>query len=333
MRTNLENSNRERDDALAATAQAQSQRPLQGLSDTTESGQEEGQIDESRNDSLSDAERKTLEDRIVAAEAKAKEAEEKAASVEEQINETLKTRSEKMKNALNKRLAESRETQKASLEEEYKLKFEQEKQILLAELKTSQPSLVVPAAVALPSTPQKPDSSLAVNDAGTSTLTAQAQAQTTSGSQSIDWANISDSEARKFVATNSTAKSIMTDNIKKQAAIQTQKLKEEHEKAIADKLSEAKEKAEVSQAQAVSMIEKRMLLKANITDNRLKLFGAKWKVIETAAEETPLKPIKEVYEVAKDAKPPPNPPASAAAPLNTSSMFFFHYMHNFLLTH
>jgi nucleoprotein TPR len=337
MRSQLESSNSHRDDAIAAATQAQMQQTPQGPSYTTENGHEEGQIDESRQVNLSESERMVLEDRISAAESKAKEAEDRAARVEEQINETVKIRSEKMKAALNKKLTESKEAQKVALEAEYKLKFEQDKQIMLAELKT-QPSLTVDttpsgastnAPAPPPSTPgHKPASSSDAN------YTPTAPAQTPFRAE-LDFANISDSDARNFVSNNLTVKSIITSNVRTKLQAETQKLKEEQEKIMSDKLAEAHLKAEISQEQAVMLADKKWALKVNMGENRLKSAVAKWTVVENAAKETPQKPVVEVYEVAKIAKPVPAAPSatptSAPSAVSTSAGMLIFSMLYYLL--
>jgi nucleoprotein TPR len=293
LRQQLEKANSERDTAIADAAEARSKQTTGAPDHSTENGNEEGQIDETPKNGLSEEERRALEERIATAEAEAKEQEEKAAKIEEQMESTLKARSDKMKAALNKKLAETRETQKKELESEYQLKLEQEKQIWLAESKTANPtpSLTVstaqpkstedgtaappatPAAPATPSTPnQKP-----------------APANISSGS------NLTDAQVRELLSSNPTVKGILANNVKKKLEAETLKLKEGFDKQI----SEAKEKAEKDQKQAVVLAEKKSLLKLNMTDNRIKVATGKLDIVEAAARDTPQKAVSEVWEVAK----------------------------------
>ena len=130
IRTQLKKALFEREAAVREAAEALSQ-VAKGSGGSKENGHDEGQIDETTPNPVSDDECQALKDRVVVAEAKAAEAEQKAAEIESQIEASLKSRSDKMKATLNKKLAESRETQKATLEAEYKLKIEQERAIFL----------------------------------------------------------------------------------------------------------------------------------------------------------------------------------------------------------
>jgi nucleoprotein TPR len=137
---------------------------------------------------------------------------------------------------------------------------------------------------------------------------------------------LSDTQVRELLASNQTARSIFSANLKKRLETETQKLKdeqagkinaetqklkEEHEKVIAD----AQQKAETAQAQAVLMMEKKSSLRLNMAENRSKTAQAKLEVVEKAATETPEKPVGEVWEVAKVAKAPAAPPAAVAGML------------------
>jgi len=328
IRNQLEISNSERDSAIAAAANIQAPPSAQVSTAEVENTQEEGQIDETHHEALSSDERKALEDRVSLAESKAKEAEEKAAKIEEQIETTLKARSEKMKAQVNKRLAELRDTQKAALEDEYKLKLEKElekeKHIILAEVKSQNPPS---DSSVLLDIPQKTSED---------TATAEPSTPSQKTAPAIDWTAVTDAQCREFLSNNATAKSILMSNLKKKLEAETQKLRQEHERALSEKLAEAKQeqekiatdklaeaqqKAESSQAAAVSMVEKKFALKTNMAENRSKAAVAKFQVVETAAKETPQKPVIEVYEVAKLAKAPPPPPQQTTgmsySPLDT----------------
>ena len=45
-----------------------------------------------------------------------------------------------------------------------------------------------------------------------------------------------------------------------------------------------------------------------MAENRTKQANAKLEVVAKAAVDTPDKPVRDVWEIAKDAKPPPPPP-------------------------
>ena len=327
LREQLEKANSDRVTAVAEAAEARKQATAAPDS-IMHDNNEEGQIDESLKAAMSDDERKALEDRIVAAEAKAAEADRKAAEIEKAQETTLKQRSDKMKTTLNKILQDSKQTQKsqiqAELEDQYKLKLEQEKQIWLAENKvTPTPPAPTPAE-------QQPADTATVSTPATSTI----PSEQAGGSTNIDFshltddqirellsndptakrilATLSDLQVRDFIASNSVVRNIIASNIKKKLELETQKLKEhinkieaepqklkeEHEKVMAD----AHQKAESSQTQAVLMMEKKSSLQLNMAQNQSRAAKAKLEVVEKAAKETPEKPVGEVWEIAKDAK-------------------------------
>ncbi|CZR57122.1 related to nucleoprotein TPR [Phialocephala subalpina] len=298
LRAQLEKSNSDRDAALAEAAEAKANQQTTQVPDTSmQIGSEEGQINETPNAGLSDEERKALEERIAAAEAKAKEKEDKLAEVEATQEATLKARSDKMKTALNKKLQESRETQKSEIEAEYKLKLEQEKQIWLAEAKAAtttapngasadqaKPTLEVSQET--PATPVTPNP------------------KTPSGS-SVDILGMTDMQVRDLMSKHPTARTVIVENIRKQIA----KTNEQHATAIA----ELQQKAETSKTQAVAMETKKAALRININENKARTATGKLEVVEKAAQETPQRPVVEVWEEVKAYKPPP-PPAVAVAP-------------------
>lgn len=315
LKQQLDTANSERDSAIADAAEARSQQKPQPSDSSMDDGADEGQIDETPNNGLSEEERKAMEARIAAAEAMAKERDEKAREIEESMEATLKQRSDKMKAALNKKLGESKEALRVQLEADFKLKLEQEKQIWLAENKPVNSSAPLPTPSA-----HKTEETIAPVTPATPSKVAIS---------SGDGSNLSDDEVRHLLSTNPTIKSILAGNLKKLVEKETQKLKAEQDKIVAEKLSEAQKmaetkltdaqaKAEQTQAQAVLMAEKKSSLKLNMFDNRLKTATAKIGAVEKAAKETPEKPVGEVWEIAKDVKPPPPAPAPAA-PTSTST--------------
>ncbi|QSZ37055.1 hypothetical protein DSL72_009147 [Monilinia vaccinii-corymbosi] len=304
LRSQLETANSERDRAVADAAEARSQQRIQPSDTAMDDGAEEGQIDESQNSSISE-ERKALEARIAVAEAMAKERDEKAKEIEETMEATLKQRSDKMKAALNKKLGESKEAVRVQLEAEFKLKLEQEKQIWLAENKPADSSAPPPT----PSAPKTEEKTVPIIPATPIKVTLPTG----------DVIDLSDEQVRHLLATNPTVKSILANNLKKLLEKEALKLKAEQDKLVIEKLAElqkiadatlteAQTKAEHTQAQAVMMAEKKSSLKLNMLDNRIKIATAKIGVVEKAVKDTPEKPVVEVWEIAKDARPPPTAP-------------------------
>ncbi|EEY21760.1 conserved hypothetical protein [Verticillium alfalfae VaMs.102] len=242
---------------------------------------------------LSDEERKALEDKIVAAEAKASEYETKASeceakmkAIEESQNQTLKERSDKMKNALNDRLRQDRQ----KLEQEFQTRVDQEKIIWQAEHPAAAPSQEQPIA----STPVKKQEP----EPPSNTPTANAP--------------LSDGEVRKLLATNPTAKSIFTANLKK-------KLEEHSAKAETTLKAEYESKISTAREEGQALAQKKSALQINMRDNQVRAANAKLEVVSTAAANTPARPVGEVWEEAKVAKPAPAPaaqPTPARAPAN-----------------
>ncbi|TRX91646.1 hypothetical protein FHL15_007428 [Xylaria flabelliformis] len=240
---------------------------------------------------LSDDERKQLEEQIASSETRAAEWEAKAKELEQNQDNIVKHRSDKMKEALNKRLSEfkaSMESERAQLQQDkekleadFKLRMEQERKIWETEQATSE--------IKVPSTPQqpKPEAPVAVPNTPIADLN-----------------NLGDQEIRELVSKNATVRSIVQNNIKSKLAIEAKKIKEEHEASIKaeweQKLAQAKESA-------TQLVTSKMNLKLNMTENRARMANAKIEVVQTAAKDTPQRPVGEVWQIAKDAKPPPAP--------------------------
>ena len=326
LREQLEKSNSERDSAIAEAAEAKSKQTAATSDAAMQNGAEEGQIDETPvATGLSDEERKKLEDRISAAEAKMKEAEEKAAKMEEDMDNTVRVRSDRMKSALNKKLVESREAQKTELEAEYNLKLEQEKQIWLAENKAAQP----------PSTPMKAaaEAPKPANEAPPATpATPATPNQKPEGLEQI-LSNLPEAEVRDFISKNPTAQSIIKHNIKNLVTKEAQKSKDEHLKETqklidehAKALVEASHKAEAAKTNAVFMESRKSALKINMSENKARTATGKLEVVEQAVQETPQKPVVEVWEDVKAWKLPPAPAAPAvSAPAATPGTYSLTY--------
>ncbi|KIW73688.1 hypothetical protein PV04_01786 [Phialophora macrospora] len=77
---------------------------------------------------------------------------------------------------------------------------------------------------------------------------------------------------------------------------------------------ESAKKIEEQVKNAEQLAEKRSAVKLNMSQSRLAVASAKLEVVKKAAEETPQKPVGEVWEVAKNAKPPAAPKPAVPAP-------------------
>jgi nucleoprotein TPR len=254
---------------------------------------------ESTGATLSEDERAALQAKMAEAEAKATEAENKAKHLEENMDAIVKQRSEKMKDILNKKLKDSRDAiekeaqdAKNKLQEDFKLRLEQERAIWQAE-NTGATQNGAP-----PSTPAKDSSA---------TQAPPTPTMSTPGGTAIDLANLTDVQTRELLSTNPTVKSIVANNIKKRIDAETKKVREEVEGRIK---SEYEQKINTAKEQATALQEKKSALRINMLDRQVKTGLAKLGVVETAANETPQRPVVEVWSIAKDAKPAPPPPAA-----------------------
>ncbi|KAI1823776.1 hypothetical protein F4861DRAFT_301641 [Xylaria intraflava] len=242
---------------------------------------------------LSHDERKALEDRITTSEARAAEWEAKAKEVEQNQDTIVKHRSDKMKETLNKRLTEFRESERAQsqrerekLEADFEVRLKEARKAWEAEHAGGQ------GETAVPNTPQQPKPQLP---------------GATPSTPVPDLNSLGDQEVRELVSKNATVRSIVQNNIKSKLAAEAKKIKEEHEIAVK---AEWEQKLTQAKDSATQLVTSKMNLKLNMTENRARMANAKIEVVETAAKETPQRPVGEVWEIAKVAKPLPVPKQS-----------------------
>jgi nucleoprotein TPR len=181
--------------------------------------------------------------------------------------------------------------------EQVNLRMEQERKIWEAEQKSALPTDIKTPATPTQATPGTP--------AGPPPTTS-----------SLD--NISDEEARRFVANNVTVKGIITANVKSKVEQATKKLKEECEQNHVPK-SEVEQKLTQAKESAAKMASAKAHVQINMAQNNAKNTQAKIAVVETAAKETPQKPVSEVWEIAKTARPPPAQPKQLAPATATNA--------------
>ncbi|KAL8702999.1 MAG: hypothetical protein Q9201_003815 [Fulgogasparrea decipioides] len=131
-----------------------------------------------------------------------------------------------------------------------------------------------------------------------------------------------DAEARALVASNATVKSIVKNNISQKV----HEAKMEHAKELATKLEEAQRNANTARDQAVLMEEKKNSVRVSMQEKRAKAAQFRLDIVAKAANDTPSRPVVEVWEMAKDAKPPSSTTApssnlsSVPAPVRSSSI-------------
>ncbi|QPH10575.1 hypothetical protein C2857_001955 [Epichloe festucae Fl1] len=235
---------------------------------------------------------KSLEEKVAAAEAKAAEYEQKANEVESKIQQTIKERSDRMRDTLNNKLKDRRvkmEEEYKKKEDDMKLRLEQEKLIWQAEHAGEKST----SETQPPPSPAKPEEKQAQAPPPAAPATPSA-----AGGIAPDLSQLDDASIRQFLSTNATVKSIIAANIKKKLETENARVKAEFE----SKITSAREQAQLMES-------KKSTLRINMTENKLKSATAKLGVVEKAANETPQKPVVEVWEVAKVAQPPPAAPA------------------------
>lgn len=150
---------------------------------------------------------------------------------------------------------------------------------------------------------------------------------------------LTDAQARELVAKHETIRTIVRNNIRGQVAREQQKLQqeaqassgateaaltglqqkstEEREALVKAHENEIKEKV----SSAVELVEKKTAARLSMLDTRFRTANAKLDVVSKAATETPQRPVVEVWEIAKTARPAPvalpaaKPPVPAAIPV------------------
>lgn len=164
----------------------------------------------------------------------------------------------------------------------------------------------------------------------------QPQESVPAGNTTLDVTQLTftDQQARELVGKNTIIRGIVSSNIRNKVSAETAKLKEESEKALQDKAEEAKkaielalhEKAEEAKKEreqavtkAVNMETMKQKAKLGMAEGQARTAKAKLDVVEKAANETPQKPVGEVWDIAKVTKAPPPTPAQAPKPVQAPS--------------
>lgn len=157
------------------------------------------------------------------------------------------------------------------------------------------------------------EASLAQNPVPTiGDATAKSESDTVPGS--FHHNDLTDGQIRELVKSNATVRNIMMGNINKQLKEGKDKIKDEHEKQLSEKLEEADKKAKSAMEHAVYMEQKRNALKLSMAENKFRALHPKMEIVRKAAQETPQKPVGEVWETAKDAKPIANAIGPSSGP-------------------
>ncbi|KAJ5379827.1 uncharacterized protein N7496_002255 [Penicillium cataractarum] len=225
---------------------------------------------------------KELEAKIERLEAALAEKDAVIAAKDAEMDARVKERADKLKDSFNSKLAEIKASHRQELEK-------------LSSGEVPVPATPVAGAEQTPSTPSRTLPGLP---------------------------DLTDQQARDLVQKHETIRTIVRNNIRTKVAQAEEKAKEEaqkaskaHEEAVAAlKKSQEEETTEKVRA-AVQLSDKKTAARISMLDTRLKQSMAKIEVVSKAADETPQKPVIEVWEIAKSARPPapaPKPPAGAS---------------------
>ena len=129
-----------------------------------------------------------------------------------------------------------------------------------------------------------------------------------------------EAEAKTLVQSSEVVRGVLRKNVTTQVnklkeEISAQ-LKEEHEKVLAERIAEIQTKSNTAKDHAVLMEGKKNALQVNMATNKMRIAQFKIDLVQKAAQETPQKPVGEVWIAIKDAKPPTNvaspPPQDAS---------------------
>lgn len=225
---------------------------------------------------------KELEAKIERLEAALAEKDAMIATKDSEMEARVKERADKLKDSYNSKLAEIRAGHRQELEK-------------LSSGEIPVPATPVAGAEQTPTTPSKALS---------------------------DLPELTDQQVRELLQKNETLRTIVRNNIRTKVVLAEEKLKEEaqkaakaHEEALAA-LKKTQEEETVEKVKAaVQLSDKKTAARISMLDTRLKTSLAKIDVVSKAADETPQKPVIEVWEVAKSARPPA---AAPKAPAGTS---------------
>ncbi|KAL8775961.1 MAG: hypothetical protein Q9203_003820 [Teloschistes exilis] len=125
-----------------------------------------------------------------------------------------------------------------------------------------------------------------------------------------------EAEVRNLVSSNATIRNIINGNINRKVSEAknglTAQLNEEHAKEMATKVQAA-------QANAVHMEAMKSQVRFSTQEKRLKTCQAQIEIVTKAADDTPSRPVVEVWTIAKDAKPAAVPPSAPSNPAGSTT--------------
>ena len=143
---------------------------------------------------------------------------------------------------------------------------------------------------------------------------ASAAAQNTDGSSDVKTEDQmpsvpyqpSEAEARVLVQSNETIRSILRQNVSRQVTKAKEDVAAQMQKDYEKSLADIQEKSKSAIEHAVVMEGKKNALQINMATNKFKIAQFRIDLIQKSSQESPEKPVTEVWASVKDAKPPTN---------------------------
>lgn len=239
---------------------------------------------------------KALEEKIQRLEAALAEKDGLLASKDAELEAKIKERADRLKEVFNNKLAEVRAAHRQEMEK----------------LSGGEPSVPATPGMAADSAPATPSKTPALPD-------------------------LTDAQARLLVTSNEAIRTIIRSNIRSHVAKEREKIIQELQSSstgndgaaaeLEQKFNEEREnlkkayEAEVEEKvkSARELSDKKSAARISMLDARMKTAQAKIEVVQKAAGETPQKPVVEVWEVAKTARPPAPAPKPAQSPAMPAS--------------
>ncbi|KAL9078363.1 MAG: hypothetical protein Q9157_002720 [Trypethelium eluteriae] len=239
-----------------------------------------------------------------------------------QEEQKFKDRADNLKKQLNTKLKEAKESIRQEQNEEHqanleKLRVEKDAEIeqIKAQHEEERQRLRTESEAAIQEAKRLADQS-----GPTSTGTAENSSTPATRSKLADgW---TEQETKDFISKNVTVKNMIGRNVvaklnqekealtkklqgeqdnvvQKKVAARAQQLQAEHESTIQNMLEETKKKIEAEKKLATDMESKRQAVKLGMQERKAALASLKLEVVEKAAGDTPERPVKEVWTIAK----------------------------------
>ncbi len=217
----------------------------------------------------------------------------------QQAEDQFKQRAERMKTQLTKLLTERKDQIRQDLETEHKNALER----LAAEHRAEIERLNAQHQQEMGQVKQEAESRF---EQAKQQWAAESGAQTPNPNaldmaKPVEQWNVPEPQLRELVRISPVIQGILRSNI----STLVKKTREELERTAEANMTEAIAKADKEKEQAVTMEAQRQKVKLSMAEGKVRTITAKIEVVQKAATETPQRPVGEVWEVAKVAKPGP----------------------------